>query len=395
MLAGAAATALLLVGGATAWAGALLPERGGSPNADRIASLYTVVLVLAALVFAGVAVTLVFALVRYRERRSPVAAQIRGNTRLEIGWTVAAAGLIVFLAVFSLTKLDAIEHPDPAVGEPRRRRGRRRATAVAARCTSMSSAGSTSGCTRIPNGAFSYEEMVAPVGVTVELDIVSVDVAHSWWIPKLGGKFDAIPGYVNHTWFRLKRAGVYRGQCAELCGRNHADMVARVRGVSPAAYARWVARQKRLIDAANADGRARAPSGRRLAVRDGDATRRRPAPTCGRRRRHAQLVAHRVEPRPAAGWAGWVSTTDHKRIGVLYLATAFAFMMLGGVEALLMRTQLAEPGNTLLTAAALQPGAHDARHDDGVPRRSCRCGRASRTTSCRCRSARATWRSRG
>jgi cytochrome c oxidase subunit 2 len=91
--------------------------------------------------------------------------------------------------------------------------------------------------------------MVAPVGVTVKLDIRSLDVAHSWWIPKLGGKFDAIPGYVHHTWFRLERAGVYRGQCAELCGRNHADMVAEVRGVSPAEYVAWLARQKRLVAA--------------------------------------------------------------------------------------------------------------------------------------------------
>ena len=63
----------------------------------------------------------------------------------------------------------------------------------------------------------------------------------------------------------------------------------------------------------------------------------------------AQIVAHRVEPVAGRGWVGWVSTTDHKRIGVLYLVTAFAFMALGGVEALLMRTQLAEPNNTLLT----------------------------------------------
>ena len=118
LAAGVAVGMLLGAGDEAAWAGALLPERGGSPNADRIASLYTVVLVLAALVFAGVAVTLVFALVRYRERRSPVAAQIRGNTRLEIAWTVAAAGLIVFLAVFSILKLDAIEHPGPAVASP-------------------------------------------------------------------------------------------------------------------------------------------------------------------------------------------------------------------------------------------------------------------------------------
>jgi cytochrome c oxidase subunit II len=261
---GVAVGILLGPGDEAAWAGALLPERGGSPNADRIASLYTVVLVLAALVFAGVAAALVFALVRYRERRSPVAAQIRGNTRLEIAWTIAAAGLIVFLAAFSILKLDAIEHPGPAVASPAAAaagvgdggRGALHIDVVGRQYIWMY---------KYPNGAFSYEEMVAPVGVTVQLDIVSVDVAHSWWIPKLGGKFDALPGYVNHTWFRLKQAGVYTGQCAELCGRNHAQMVARVRGVSPAAYARWVAQQKRLIDAANAtaarEHRAAGPGG--------------------------------------------------------------------------------------------------------------------------------------
>ncbi len=257
---------LIAVGGDSAWAGTLLPERGGSPNADRIASLYKVVLVLAALVFAGVAMTLVFSLVRYRERRNRVPAQIRGNTRLEIAWTVAATVLIVFLAVFSFTKLSAIEHPGRAVANP--------AMAEAG----VGDGGEGDGALHIdvvgrqylwmfkyPNGAYSYTEMVAPVGVTVELDIVSVDVAHSWWIPKLGGKFDAIPGYVNHTWFRIKSAGVYSGQCAELCGRNHAQMVAQVRGVPPAAYARWVARQKRTIDAANAtaarEHRATGPGG--------------------------------------------------------------------------------------------------------------------------------------
>ncbi len=238
---------------ASARAGTLLPERGGSPNADRIASLYTVVLVLAAVVFVAVTATLVFALVRYRKSRSPVAAQIRGNTRLEIAWTGAAALLVVVLAAFSFTKLRAIEHPGPvsatsraaavAAGIPDGREGELRIDVIGRQYVWMF---------KYPNGAYSYEEMVAPVGVTVKLDIVSVDVAHSWWIPKVGGKFDAVPGYVNHTWFRLKRAGLYRGQCAELCGRNHADMLAQVRGVSPATYARWVARQKRLIDAANA-----------------------------------------------------------------------------------------------------------------------------------------------
>ena len=69
---------------------------------------------------------------------------------------------------------------------------------------------------------FAYEEMVVPLGMTVILRITSDDVAHSWWIPALGGKMDAVPGYVNKTWFKATKAGTYRGQCAELCGRNHA-----------------------------------------------------------------------------------------------------------------------------------------------------------------------------
>jgi cytochrome c oxidase subunit 2 len=235
-----------LVVPASAAAGTLLPERGGSPNADRIASLYAVVLVVAALVFAGVTIVLVVFLVRYRQSRSPVASQTRGNTRLEIAWTAAAGLLVVALAAFSFTKFGAIEHPPPAVasqaaataGVPDGGRGSLHIRVVGRQYLWMF---------KYPNGAYSYEEMVAPVGVTIELEIVSLDVAHSWWIPKLGGKFDALPGYANRTWFRLERPGLYRGQCAELCGRNHADMVAQVRGVSPAHYAAWVSRQKQLV----------------------------------------------------------------------------------------------------------------------------------------------------
>jgi len=250
--AAAATFGLALVAAPPARAGTLLPERGGSPNADRIASLYAVVLVLAAVVFIGVTSALVYALIRYRKSRSPLAAQIHGNTRLEIGWTGGAALLVVVIAALAFTQLGAINEP-----------GRASAASEAAATAAGVPRGSGDALHidvvgrqyvwmfKYPNGAYSYEEMVAPVGVTVRLAIVSVDVAHSWWIPKLGGKFDALPGYVNRTWFRLERPGVYGGQCAELCGRNHADMRAKVRGVSPAAYARWVARQKRQIDAAN------------------------------------------------------------------------------------------------------------------------------------------------
>ena len=75
------------------------------------------------------------------------------------------------------------------------------------------------------NDLFSYYEMVVPTDTTVTLDITSSDVQHSWWIPKLGGKADAVPGHRNETWFKISKPGVYSGQCAELCGvqpRRHA-----------------------------------------------------------------------------------------------------------------------------------------------------------------------------
>ena len=74
------------------------------------------------------------------------------------------------------------------------------------------------------------------------LQITGTDVIHSWWIPKLGGKADGVPGHVNETWFKIpgKLAGTtFRGQCAELCGANHADMRAAVRAVTPDEFEDW------------------------------------------------------------------------------------------------------------------------------------------------------------
>ena len=98
--------------------------------------------------------------------------------------------------------------------------------------------------------------MVVPLDTTVTLEIVAQDVAHSWWIPKLGGKFDAIPGYTNYTWFKIpsskwKSGTVFTGNCAELCGRGHANMTGSVKAVTPGEYERFIEQRKRDIRAAN------------------------------------------------------------------------------------------------------------------------------------------------
>jgi cytochrome c oxidase subunit II len=250
--------ALLLLAGPAA-ADVLTPESGGSKNADEIDSLFKIVLVIAIVVFVGVEGTLLYTIIRFRRSKNAVPAQIRGNTRLEIGWTVGASVIIVFLIVVSFVKLDSIKDP-PATGPGGLQHANGALYAVINQPPPPGGGGlqiDVNGQQYLwrftyPNGVFNYETMVVPVNTTVILKIRAQDVIHSWWIPKLGGKFDAVPGYTNETWFKITKPGLFKGQCAELCGRGHANMFAQVRAVSVPAYRSWLVRQQRQIQAQRA-----------------------------------------------------------------------------------------------------------------------------------------------
>ena len=84
-------------------------------------------------------------------------------------------------------------------------------------------------------------ELVIPVGKKVRFLITSNDVIHAWWVPDLAVKKDAVPGFINEAWTRVNEPGIYRGQCAELCGRHHGFMPVVVRAVPEAEYQQWVA----------------------------------------------------------------------------------------------------------------------------------------------------------
>jgi cytochrome c oxidase subunit 2 len=263
LLALCTAVAGALIAAPAAHAGLLFPESGGSPNADSIKTLYIMIFVLALVIFIGVEGLLIYSLVKYRARKGRVAAQIHGNTPLEIGWTVGAAAILIFITAFTFVKLGDIKDPKPSAID---------ANGNAVATTDHALFASTD--QSVPKGPVlnirvdgqqyvwayqypgkdkvrSYVEMVVPVGMTVILDITSDDVAHSWWIPKLGGKMDAVPGYHNKTWFQIppdnipqgKSEVVYTGQCAELCGRNHANMDARVIGMRWDDYQAWLTRK--------------------------------------------------------------------------------------------------------------------------------------------------------
>jgi cytochrome c oxidase subunit 2 len=239
------------------FANAITPETGGSPNADNTHTLFSIVLVVALIVLIGVEGLLLYTVIRFRVRKGRVAAQIHGNTRLEIGWTVGAGLIIVVLTIVAFIQLPGIQ--DPA-------RSGASVSLAGAQVASINPPSVPGGKQlRIdvngqqyvwrytyPDGTYSYTEMVVPANQTVVLRIRGQDVAHSWWIPKLGGKFDAIPGYDNYTWFKAPRPGaVYKGQCAELCGRNHANMLATVRVTTQAGFRAWLRTKKAQINAAN------------------------------------------------------------------------------------------------------------------------------------------------
>lgn len=108
-----------------------------------------------------------------------------------------------------------------------------------------------------PKGPFYLMEvdnpLVVPVGKKIRLAVTAGDVIHSWMVPELGVKQDAIPGFVRNTWFRADKVGEFRGQCSELCGKDHAFMPIVVKVVSEEDYANWAAEQKKLLAAAADD----------------------------------------------------------------------------------------------------------------------------------------------
>ena len=245
-----------------ALAGFITPKAGGSPNANQIDSLYKIIMYIAAVVFAIVLGTLCYSLFKFRAKRGARAAQIHGNTQLEVSWTVAAALILVAITTITFIKLPGIINPpnsdaspvlSASTTEPTPPNGKKLTICVQGRQYIWRYVYG-SGCLhnyftgKLP---YSYTTMVVPKGQTVVLDIQANDVIHSWWVPSLGGKVDAVPGYTTYTWFKALKTGFYHGQCAQLCGRNHAAMVAFVRVVPPAQYKSWLSHQKSLISSAN------------------------------------------------------------------------------------------------------------------------------------------------
>jgi cytochrome c oxidase subunit 2 len=220
--------ALATAGIAAAGNGGLAPVTPHSPNAVRITDTYWVVFGFTAFVFVLIESLLVIFIVKYRSRgrsRAVEGAQVHGHTRLELLWTVFPVLILAAIAVVVFWELPAIDHQPSAATNPIH------ITVEGHQYYWQFD---------YPNHARSINTLHVPVGAVVDLKVVSPDVIHSWWIPALGGKIQAIPGRVNHTWFRANAAGTYTGQCAELCGVFHASMLATVKAESAQSYRTFI-----------------------------------------------------------------------------------------------------------------------------------------------------------
>ncbi len=204
--------------------------------ADKQKDLFLIVLWPAIVISVLVGAALVYALIRYRYRQGdPAPKQVHGNTRLEVAWTILPAILLVGIAVPTLQgifDLGRAPSKDALHVEVT-------AFRFGWRFAYMDDAYAA------PDGSplTISTELHVPVGREVGILLHSEDVIHSFWVPKLAGKTDDIPGRANRMWFKADEPGTYSGQCAELCGIGHAAMRFKVIALSQGDFDDWVREQ--------------------------------------------------------------------------------------------------------------------------------------------------------
>jgi len=217
------ATAALAISGC----GGPFPQSTLHPRSDFARgtdALFTDIFWWAAAVFVVVELMLLVAIVRFRHREGRAAPRpTHGHTLMEIGWTLAPAVILVFVAVPTVRTIFATAGEAPADALKVDVIGHQWWWEF-----------------RYPELALvTANELHVPLGRVVQLSITSADVIHSFWAPPLGGKRDAIPGHMTQIAFRPDSVGDYSGQCAEFCGASHANMRLRVIVDSDSGFGRW------------------------------------------------------------------------------------------------------------------------------------------------------------
>jgi len=213
---------------ACTWGGNHSPLNPASGPTETVNRLWWIMFWMSIVIEALVAGLVIISLIRFRRKAGdPDPVQISGNTRIEIAWTIAPAMILVVLLVLTLTTMVNISEPK----------------------------GTTMRVTVTGHQwwwEFDYQgmnivtgnEMHIPLDEPVHIDLRSTDVIHSFWVPSLAGKRDAIPGHDNTLWISARKPGTYRGECTEFCGPEHANMNFIVVAQPRAEFDAWVKQQQ-------------------------------------------------------------------------------------------------------------------------------------------------------
>jgi len=241
---------------------ALAAEWNLQPAASKIAAdihwVHEMVMVLVLVLFVGVFGFMFYSCYAHRKSVGHKADQFHENTTVEVLWSVIPAIILVLIA-WPVTKVVIAQkdtsHPDLTI----------KATGIQWKWAYDYLNGEGEGISFVstmttPRAQIEGREakgenyllevdneVVVPVGKKVRVLTTAADVIHSWWIPAFGAKQDAIPGFIRDIWFRAETPGVYRGQCTELCGKDHGFMPIVVRVVSQEAYTKWVGEKRALL----------------------------------------------------------------------------------------------------------------------------------------------------
>jgi len=239
-------------------------QPAATPIAAEIHTLHEYVMVLVIVIFIGVFAAMFYSVYAHRKDKGYKAAQFHENTTVELLWTVIPLVILILIA-WPVTKTVIAQkdtsNPDLTI----------KATGyqwkwgydyIKGEGEGISFLSTLSTPREEITGAKAKDEnyllevdhpLVVPVGKKVRILTTAADVIHSWWMPAFGVKQDAIPGFIRDTWFKATKTGTFRGQCAELCGKDHGFMPIVVQVVSAEEYTAWVAGQKKMLAAAAED----------------------------------------------------------------------------------------------------------------------------------------------
>ena len=228
-------------------------QPAASPVMEKIEDFHQELLVIITLVSLFVLALLAWIVVRYNTRRNPVPSKNAHNTILEVAWTIIPVIILVIIAIpsFKLLYYEA-EIPTPdltikAIGKQWFWTYEYPASKFTYDSLGLSDdAAKKAGEPRLLGVD---NAVVVPVNKVVEVDTTGADVIHSWALPQMGVKMDAVPGRINHTWFKATRTGIFYGECSELCGASHAFMPIELHVVTDAEYAAWLAAAKKKYTA--------------------------------------------------------------------------------------------------------------------------------------------------